>query len=63
MSDRPIALITGVSRSIGIGAAIAKRLAETGWDAAMTYWRPYDAAMPWESNGADLEEIRCRYSD
>lgn len=24
----------------------------------MTYWRPYDAAMPWESNGADLEEIR-----
>lgn len=30
MSKRPIALITGASRPIGIGAAIAKRLAETG---------------------------------
>ncbi|MGW1434007.1 SDR family oxidoreductase [Streptomyces griseus] len=45
--DRPIALITGVGRSIGIGAGIARRLAATGWDVAFTYWTPYDRRMEW----------------
>ncbi|MYT80368.1 3-oxoacyl-[acyl-carrier protein] reductase [Streptomyces sp. MnatMP-M77] len=45
--DRPIALITGVGRSIGIGAGIARRLAVTGWDVAFTYWTPYDRRMEW----------------
>ncbi|MFH9393622.1 SDR family oxidoreductase [Streptomyces sp. NPDC017556] len=45
--DRPIALITGVGRSIGIGAGIARRLAATGWDIAFTYWTPYDRRMDW----------------
>ncbi|MFJ6232998.1 SDR family oxidoreductase [Streptomyces griseus] len=44
---RPIALITGVGRSIGIGAGIARRLAATGWDVAFTYWTPYDRRMEW----------------
>ena len=41
------ALITGVSRKIGIGAAVAMRLAQAGANVFTTYYRPYDAAMPW----------------
>ncbi|MFE2291327.1 SDR family oxidoreductase [Streptomyces sp. NPDC059452] len=44
---RPIALITGVGRSIGIGAGIARQLAASGWDIAFTYWTPYDRRMEW----------------
>ncbi|MGW1270627.1 SDR family oxidoreductase, partial [Streptomyces sp. NPDC002491] len=40
---RPIALVTGVGRSVGIGAGIARRLAGAGWNVAFTYWTPYDA--------------------
>ncbi len=36
MAQRPIALVTGASRTIGIGASIALALAESGWDVATT---------------------------
>jgi 3-oxoacyl-[acyl-carrier protein] reductase len=49
MSQRPIALITGASRTIGIGASIASELARSGWDIGTTYWQPYDESMPWGS--------------
>ncbi|WP_240521583.1 SDR family oxidoreductase [Amycolatopsis vastitatis] len=50
-----MALLTGVGRSIGIGAGIARQLAQAGWDVAFTYWTPYDARMAWgiEPDAAD----------
>ncbi|WP_371933672.1 SDR family oxidoreductase [Streptomyces castrisilvae] len=50
---RPVALITGVGRTVGIGAGIARQLAASGWDIAFTYWTPYDRRMTWgEERGA-----------
>jgi 3-oxoacyl-[acyl-carrier protein] reductase len=62
MTQRPIALITGASRTIGIGSSIAQTLAQSGWDVALTYWQPYDASMPW---GSDPNEVQllCRKLD
>ncbi|MEI7457746.1 MAG: SDR family oxidoreductase [Nitrosomonadales bacterium] len=56
-NNRPVALITGTSRAKGIGAAIALALAESGWDVAITYWRPYDEKMPWGNNASEAEEL------
>jgi 3-oxoacyl-[acyl-carrier protein] reductase len=57
LPERPIAIITGASRKIGIGAAIALMLAESGWDVATTFWRPYDATMSWGSEPAEAEAL------
>src|SRR6266446_1953983 len=50
---RAVALVTGVSRRNGIGAALAVGLARCGWDVATTLWRAYDQRMPWGSDPAD----------
>jgi 3-oxoacyl-[acyl-carrier protein] reductase len=54
---RPLALITGVGRTVGIGAGIAERLAASGWDIAFTYWNPYDARMAWGAEAGATEAI------
>jgi 3-oxoacyl-[acyl-carrier protein] reductase len=56
-SPPKVALITGVSRKIGIGAAIARALAEVGINIFTTYYRPYDAEMVWGSVETEAEQI------
>src|SRR6266446_1031121 len=55
---RAVALVTGVSRRNGIGAALAVGLARCGWDVATTLWRAYDQRMPWGSDPADSAWLR-----
>lgn len=47
-----IALVTGVSRRQGIGAAICRILAAAGADILFTYWQAYDKTMPWGADDA-----------
>jgi len=53
-------LVTGASRAIGIGVSIATELAESGWDVATTFWRRYDASMPWGSDSTEAQALSGR---
>ena len=52
-----VALVTGASRSIGIGAAIARELARGGADVFTTFYRAYDASMPWGSTRSEADDL------
>jgi len=49
-----VALVTGVSRRAGIGAALVRRLAADGARVLASGWAPHDAEMPW---GADRDAL------
>jgi 3-oxoacyl-[acyl-carrier protein] reductase len=57
---RPVALVTGAGRRLGIATAAAQRLAETGWDVAFTHFEPYDARMPWGADTGAAEALADR---
>jgi len=52
-----VALITGVSRRQGIGAAIALALAQEGADIYIGYYRPYDRGTAWGVEDTEPEQI------
>jgi 3-oxoacyl-[acyl-carrier protein] reductase len=54
---RPAALITGAGRLNSIGAGIVRRLADDGWDLALSYWQPYDVDTSLHREAGDPEEI------
>ena len=47
-----IAIVTGASRSVGIGAATCRALASLGADVFFTHWRPFDReTLDWQDDG------------
>ena len=55
--EKPLVLITGVGRSAGIGADIARQLAADGWDIAINYWPSYDLKMSRGTLPPDLDYL------
>lgn len=55
---RPVALVTGASRRIGIAASVCRQLASDGFDIVFTHWRAYDERMPWGSEATEVDELR-----
>ena len=60
-ADRPlagrVALVTGVSRRIGIGMAVARRLADLGADLFVTSWTAHDQEQPWGADPGGMEAV------
>ena len=56
MAGRAV-LVTGASRRIAIGAAIARRLAAAGASVLVHSWSPHDAEQPWGADPAGAEAL------
>ncbi len=52
-----IALVTGASRKVGIGAAICRLLAQSGASVFFTYYTPYDQQRPWGIHPEEPAEL------
>ncbi|MEN3359357.1 MAG: 3-oxoacyl-[acyl-carrier protein] reductase [Mycobacteriales bacterium] len=52
-----VALVTGVSRRVSIGYALARRLSVRGADVLVTSWAPHDAEQPWGADPAGPDGV------
>jgi 3-oxoacyl-[acyl-carrier protein] reductase len=55
--DGRVALVTGVSRRIGIGMAVARRLAALGADLFVTSWTAHDREQPWGADPGGMDAV------
>jgi 3-oxoacyl-[acyl-carrier protein] reductase len=60
-----VALVTGVSRRIGIAATVAQRLIADGATVYVTGWPPHDAEMPWglDDDGPTIDRRNLEQPD
>lgn len=58
-----LALVTGVGRRAGIGAAICREIAKNGGDIFFTYWQPYDKKTYSENSENDPVTIAAELSE
>jgi len=54
---RRIAIVTGASRRVGIGAAVCRAFAQAGDDIFFTYWSSYDRRIPWGEEESEPGEL------
>jgi len=58
-----VALVTGVSRRVGIGYAVARRLGEQGADLMVQSWAPHDAEQSWGADPVGPEGVVAALRD
>jgi 3-oxoacyl-[acyl-carrier protein] reductase len=58
-----VALVTGVSRRVGIGMAVARRLAGLGADLFVTSWTPHDREQPWGADPGGMDAVLAELDD
>ena len=60
-TDQPlagrVAIVTGVSRRVGIGLAVARRLAALGADLLVASWTAHDRDQPWGADPGGMEAV------
>jgi 3-oxoacyl-[acyl-carrier protein] reductase len=52
-----VALVTGVSRRVGIGIAVARRLAGLGAGLFVTSWTAHDREQPWGADPGGMDAV------
>ena len=52
-----VALVTGVSRRVGIGIAVARRLSGLGADLFVTSWTAHDRDQPWGADPGGIDAV------
>ena len=55
--DGRVAVVTGVSRRVGIGSAVARRLAALGAGLFVTSWTAHDREQPWGADPGGLDAV------